>query len=119
MVRNAAFRRVELAARGDIDGLAGAESAGGWDRARWTEALAAYAAEHGRTGPDHSAIGTGTDARSGAWFQPTEAPVRWTVRQVIDDPDGNHDWAIVGEIDLAASDEEGAPVWRTVRFDRP
>ncbi|MDQ2725174.1 MAG: DUF3516 domain-containing protein [Actinomycetota bacterium] len=114
MVRNAAFRRVELAARGDIDGLAGVESAGGWDRAAWTEALAAYAAEHGP-----GAIGTGPDARAGVWFRVDERQHRWVVRQVIDDPEGNHDWTMTGVIDLAASDEEGAPVWRTTAFDTP
>jgi hypothetical protein len=108
MVRNAAFRRVELAARGDVDGLAGAESPGGWDRAAWTEALAAYAAEHER-----AEIGTGADARGGAWFKLEEGSQAWVVRQVIDDPEGHHDWVLTAEIDLAASDAEGAPVWRT------
>jgi hypothetical protein len=141
MVRNAAFRRVELAARGDVDGLAGAEGPGGWDRAAWTEALAAFTAEHGQPGaartpdrmpartpdrtpdrtpartPDRTMIGTGADARSGAWFQLEEGPEVWQVRQVLDDPDGDHDWAIVGQVDLAASDDEGAPVWRTTALE--
>ena len=39
---------------------------------------------------------------------------RWLVRQVLDDPAGDHDWAISAEVDLAASDEEGAAVvWVT------
>jgi hypothetical protein len=107
MVRNAAFRRVELAARHDAAGLATLEGPGGWGPERWAEALRAYGAEHG-------AIGTGPDARSGAWFSVIEAPGRWRVRQVLDDPDGFHDAAIVADVDLAASDEQGAPVWRTV-----
>ncbi|MDQ6837276.1 MAG: DUF3516 domain-containing protein [Actinomycetota bacterium] len=114
MVRNAAFRRVELAARHDVDGLAGAEAPGGLDHDAWNEALAAYAAEHER-----GEIGTGADARSGAWFQVDERPGTWAVRQVIDDPESNHDWAIAGEVDLAASDDQGVPVWRTMGFDRP
>jgi hypothetical protein len=40
----------------------------------------------------------------------TEGPGRWTVRQVLDDPDGDHDWAIVGHVDLAESDEAGRAV---------
>ena len=32
------------------------------------------------------------------------------MRQVFDDPDGDHDWAISASIDLAASDEAGEPV---------
>jgi hypothetical protein len=132
MVRNAAFRRVELAARGDVDGLAGAEGPGGWDRAAWTEALAAFTAAHDQPAPARgtigaaaydqpapaqSLIGTGADARSGAWFQVEEGPDVWRVRQVLDDPAGDHDWAIVGQVDLAASDDEGAPVWRTTAVE--
>ena len=37
----------------------------------------------------------------------TTAPGRWTVRQVFDDPAGDHDWGISAEIDLAASNEQG------------
>ena len=37
---------------------------------------------------------------------------RWTVRQIFDDPAGDHDWAINAEIDLAASDEIGAAAVR-------
>ncbi|BCB83603.1 hypothetical protein Psuf_009160 [Phytohabitans suffuscus] len=33
---------------------------------------------------------------------------RWTVRQILDDPAGHHDWAVTAEIDLAESDELGA-----------
>jgi hypothetical protein len=32
------------------------------------------------------------------------------VRQVLDDPDGGHDWALHARVDLAASDEEGRAV---------
>ncbi len=36
------------------------------------------------------------------------------VRQVLDDPAGDRDWAITAEVDLAASDEQGSPaVWLT------
>ena len=107
MVRNAAFRRVDMAARHDVAGLAAIEAPGGWGTAEWAEALAAYRADHGP-------IGTGADARGGQWFALEETPVHWRVRQVIDDADGFHDTALIAEVDLAASDEAGAPVWRTV-----
>jgi hypothetical protein len=29
---------------------------------------------------------------------------------VLDDPDGDHDWALLARVDLAASDDAGAPV---------
>jgi hypothetical protein len=40
------------------------------------------------------------------------------VRQVLDDPEGWHDAAIVAEVDLAASDEAGSPAWRTLDLER-
>jgi hypothetical protein len=38
----------------------------------------------------------------------------WLVRQVLDDPAGDHDWAIVAAVDLDASDEAGAPVLKVL-----
>jgi hypothetical protein len=40
------------------------------------------------------------------------------VRQILDDPDGNHDWGIDVEVDLEASDEEGSAVIRVVDAGR-
>jgi len=34
------------------------------------------------------------------------------VRQIIDDPAGDHDWGITAEIDLAGSDASGAAAVR-------
>ena len=31
----------------------------------------------------------------------------WQVQQIVGDPEGDHDWRIVGTVDLAASDLEG------------
>ena len=111
MVRNAAFRRVELAARRDVAALAEGETAGGLDVASWSKALEQYFAAH-------ASIGTGPDARAAAWFELAELPGRWQVRQVLDDPEGWHDTAIVAEVDLAASDEIGSPAWRTLRLEQ-
>jgi superfamily II RNA helicase len=115
MVRNACFRRVELASRHDWDGLAEAEAeAGGtWDAARWSAALAPYFGEHGR-------IEIGPAARAAALWQLDERPAgggsgrHWVVRQVIDDPAGDHDWGFTFDLDLDASDELGAPALRVV-----
>jgi hypothetical protein len=60
----------------------------------------------------HDSIGIGADARGPALFQLEEGPEVWRVRQVLDDPEGDHDWALTLEVDLAASDEEGKPVMR-------
>ena len=37
------------------------------------------------------------------------------MRQILDDPAGDHDWGISAEIDLAASDELGAAAVRVTR----
>lgn len=110
MVRNAAFRRVEMAARRDIAGLVESEAPGGFDAAGWSEALEGYYALH-------PSILTGADARSTAWFGLVEHPERFEVRQVLDDPEGWHDAAIVAEVDLAASNDLGYPAWRTIRLE--
>jgi len=40
------------------------------------------------------------------------------VRQVFDDPAGDHDWGVSAEVDLAASDEAGVAVVRVTAVDR-
>jgi len=107
LVRNALFRRVELAALRRWDLLGELDREAGWDAERWRDAMEPYFAEH-----DH--LGTGPDARGPQFFSVVEEPQRWLVRQVLDDPAGDRDWAIGAEVDLAASDEEGAAVvWVT------
>jgi hypothetical protein len=111
LVRNALFRRVELAALRRWDELGALDAEAGWDAAAWESALEPYFAEHGH---DDRAIGTGPDARGPRMITITEEPERWLVRQVLDDPAGDRDWAISAEIDLTASDERGeAVVWVT------
>ena len=107
LVRNALFRRVELAALRRWDLLGELDRQAGCDAERWRAALEPYFAEH-------ADIGTGPDARGPRFFSVVEEPQRWLVRQVLDDPAGDRDWAISAEVDLAASDEEGAAVvWVT------
>ena len=45
--------------------------------------------------------------RGPALLQITREPGQWLVRQVIDDPEADHDWAITAVIDLEASDATG------------
>jgi hypothetical protein len=40
------------------------------------------------------------------------------VRQIVDDPAGDHDWGFDVEVDLDASDEEGHAVLRLVDAGR-
>ncbi|PZM91765.1 MAG: DUF3516 domain-containing protein, partial [Actinobacteria bacterium] len=84
-------------------GEMGAES--GWDAERWAEAMERYFAEY-------DSLGTGPDARGPALFMVEQGRDRWTVRQIFDDPEGDHDWAISAEVDLRASDEAGTAVIR-------
>jgi len=95
LVRNAMFRRVELVALRRPDLLSELDP-----DVDWIAALEAYSA-------DHASAGTGPDARGPQFFQVDAGTDRWDVRQVIDDPADDHDWALVAEVDLRASDEQG------------
>ena len=43
---------------------------------------------------------------------------RWSVTQIVDDPAGDHEWAVVADVDLDASDEAGGPALAGVRLLR-
>ncbi|MGQ0617068.1 MAG: DEAD/DEAH box helicase [Acidimicrobiia bacterium] len=103
LVRNALFRRVELAARRRWEELGALDGAAGWDAPRWAESLAPYFDEHAE-------IGTGPDARGPGLLMIEPGPDRWNVRQIFDDPAGDHDWGISATVDLLASDEAGIAV---------
>jgi superfamily II RNA helicase len=111
MVRNACFRRVELAAARSWTALGELDEANGWNAATWREAMEPYFA-------DHPTLGIGPEARSASHFQVDERADTWRVRQALDDPDGCHEWGIVTEVDLAASDETGTAVVRPIAVER-
>jgi hypothetical protein len=82
--------------------------------AAWEDAL-------GRYWDEHESMGSGPDARSPRLLiidreGPPDEPGRrlWTARQIIDDPEGHHDFAITATIDLDASDAAGELVLRTL-----
>ncbi|MER7551456.1 DUF3516 domain-containing protein [Streptomyces anulatus] len=107
LVRNAMFRRVELAALDRAGALGELDGDAGWDEDAWGEALDAY-------WDAHEEIGTGPDARGPKLLKIEEDPAHglWRVWQAFADPAGDHDWGIRAEVDLAASDEEGRAVVR-------
>ena len=105
LVRNALFRRVELAALGHYAELGELDADAGWDAAAWEAAVEPYF-------DVHDEIGTGPDARGPALLILDEGPRTWTVRQIFDDPAGDHDWGFSAEVDLAASAEAGQAVLR-------
>jgi superfamily II RNA helicase len=133
MVRNAMFRRVEMVARDDLDGLMKLERAAAdrleparevvMTRSAWDAAIEDYFEEH-------ESLSTSSDARGPrlliiepATGEPPGAPEDtvarlWRVRQVLDDPEGHHDWVIDAVADLDASDEAGELVLATVAMHR-
>lgn len=110
LVRNELFRRVQLAALQRDDDLVALDP-----DVDWPAALDAYFEEHDE-------LLTGGPARSPRLVTIDEADAAasalWKVEQTIDDPDGNHDWRIRGEVDLAASEEAGTAVVRITEVVR-
>ncbi len=98
MVRNALFQRVELLARRDWPTLAALS--GELSEDDWGAAGEEYFAEH-------DAVGLDADARGPHLLIIDKRPGCWQVQQIIDDPQGHHDWRITAEVDLPASDEAG------------
>ena len=111
MVRNALFRRVELFARGNSHELGVLDAGSGWTAQRWQEVVEDYFAEH-------ADVGIGADARGPALLIIDRQPGLWRVRQILDDPAGDHDWGFEVDVDLEASDEAGAAVIRLVDAGR-
>ncbi len=107
LVRNALFRRVELAALEKYHQLGELDAESGWDADTWADAMDAYWDEY-------DDLGTGPDARGPKLLMIEEQPEHglWRVRQTFADPNGDHGWGISAEVDLAASDEEGRAVIR-------
>jgi hypothetical protein len=110
MIRNAMFRRVELVARDDLDGLMALERVAAdrtdppaevvMTRSVWDAAIEEYYAEH-------DTVDLGPDARGPDLLSVVRSGRRWEVRQTIHDPEGNHDWVIEAIVDLDLSDELG------------
>ncbi|HEU5127239.1 MAG TPA: DUF3516 domain-containing protein [Glycomyces sp.] len=97
-VRNTVFRHVELAAADRPAALAALET--GWPESKWDAALERYF-------DAHDDIGTATGARGEDFLDIDKEGRTWRVRQTIDDPAGDRDWAMVFTVDLDASDEAG------------
>jgi len=110
MVRNAMFQRVQLAARDRFADLGALEpDRTGMSAADWETALGEYFDEH-------ESLDDSPAARSPELLMIARADRVWNVRQIINDPAGNHDWAIVATVDLDASDAAGEPVIHTHTF---
>ncbi|CAN5262738.1 DEAD/DEAH box helicase [soil metagenome] len=98
LVRNELFRRVQLFALEKVDELRALNP-----DVDWSAAMDAYFAEHDE-------LLTDADARSSAMLIIDEGALRWTVRQIFADPEGDHDFGISATIDLEESAERGVAV---------
>ena len=112
LVRNALIRRVTLAARERYDQLGELDSDFGMTATRWERALDAYHEQH-------EEILTDADARSSAMLSIDEADEQgahvWHVHQIFADEDGDHDFGIMADLDLDATQEEGEAVFKNYR----
>lgn len=112
LVRNALIRRVMLAAREHYDQLGELDSDFGMTATRWERVLDAYHEQH-------EEILTDADARSSAMLSIDEADEQaahvWHVHQIFADEDGDHDFGIMADLDLDATQEEGGAVFKNYR----
>ncbi len=109
LVRNALFRHVELASLRRYGELAALDT--GWSAGDWEDAVLDYFDEHDE-------LPAGPEARGPAYLEIKEEPGVWHARQIIADPEGNHDWSMTFDVDLAASDETGTAVLHIKDFAR-
>ncbi len=112
LVRNALIRRVTLAARDRYDQLGELDADFGMTATRWERALDAYHEQH-------EEILTDADARSSAMLSIDETDEQtahaWHVHQIFADEDGDHDFGIMADLDLDATQEEGEAVFKNYR----
>ncbi|MCO6558256.1 MAG: DUF3516 domain-containing protein [Bifidobacterium sp.] len=114
LIRNAMFRRIQLMDQDRPEELGALDKDWGYGVHEWEDVLDDYYDEHEYVGIDQK-------ARSGDLFivdDRNEAKEHtWKVRQIIDDSDGDHDWAITGTVDLDATQESGEVVFVDYRVD--
>lgn len=112
LVRNALFARVRLAAFGDLEALGKLDGEWGWRAPVWQRALDRFYEEHDEIVLDG-------DARSTAYYTIDESDERsahvWHVHQVFRDSDDDRDFGIWADVDLDATQDEGAVVFSGYR----
>ena len=108
LVRNAMFRRVQLMDLDRPEELGALDKDWGYGVHEWEDALDDYYDEHEYVNVD-------AEARSSKLFMLDDTHEcdehTWKVRQIIDDSDGDHDWAITGVVDLDATQNGGEVVF--------
>ena len=117
LVRNALFARVRLAAFDDAEALGRLDAEWGWRAPVWQRALDRFYEEH-------EEIVLDGDARSSAYYTIDEKDEKlaredgghvWHVHQIFRDSDDDRDFGIWGDVDLDATQDEGAVVFSSYR----
>lgn len=112
MVRNALFQRVRLAARDKATELGVLDEDWGFGEFRWSRALDAFYEEHEELLVDG-------DARSMAFLSIDDSDELndhvWHVHQVFHDVDGDHDFGIIADVDLDATQDGDGIVFRNYK----
>lgn len=117
MVRNLFFRHVELFAFEKEEQLAELDSYVD-DAPDWPAAMDDYFNEYADIGLDAQARSSHMiTVREKHGFEGPDEAV-WLVRQILDDPEGDHGWAIEGEVDLAESNAHGEVRLRRLRISQ-
>lgn len=112
MVRNTLFQRVRLAALDRADALGDLDVDWGFGESRWARVLDAFYEAHEDLLID-------ADARSAAFLEIDESDEQtdhvWHVHQVFHDSDGGHDFGIMADVDLDATQDGDGIVFKNYR----
>ena len=112
MVRNTLFQRVRLAALDRADALGDLDVDWGFGESRWARVLDAFYEAH-------EDLLTDADARSTAFLEIDESDEQtdhvWHVHQVFHDSDGDHDFGIMADVDLYATQDGDGIVFKNYR----
>lgn len=112
MVRNALFQRVRLAAQDKAAELGALDEEWGYGEFRWNRVLDAFYRTHDELLVD-------ADARSSAFLTIDDGDELtdhvWHVHQVFHDSDGDHDFGIMADVDLDATQDGDGIVFKSYR----
>lgn len=112
MVRNTLFQRVRLAALDRADALGDLDVDWGFSESRWARVLDAFYEAH-------EDLLTDADARSTAFLEIDESDEQtdhvWHAHQVFHDSDGDHDFGIMADVDLDATQDGDGIVFKNYR----
>ena len=112
MVRNALFQRVRLASLDKAAELGALDEDWGFGEFRWGRVLDAFYGAH-------EDLLTDADARSAAFLEIDDSDELsehvWHVHQIFHDSDGDHDFGIMADVDLDATQDGDGIVFKNYR----